>query len=301
MTLSGSGAIQEIGAFEAEQLVETGDVRVLDVRTPGEYLANGHIPGALLLPVDLIASAPATLPRDGKPLLVYCEHGIRSVHASRFLARAGFSPVLNMTGGMSRWTGIRERTPVESRAMRGPSGWILQCADLLPRGGRVLDVACGAGRNALLLAGAGFPVHAVDRDEQKIQALAEISSRLRLPLTAEVMDLETDAVDLGDGVYDLILVMRFLHRPLFPVLSRALRPSGLLLYETFTVDQARRGKPSRPEFLLQRGELPVLVEPLEILRRREGDYEGGLVSAVAASRSPDSGNGSREEAGGNDV
>jgi hypothetical protein len=93
--------------------------------------------------------------------------------------------------------------------------------------------------------------------------------------------------------------MRYLHRPLFPVLSRALRPAGLLLYETFTVDQARRGKPSHPEFLLRHGELPALVEPLQILRQREGDYDGGLVSAVAATRTPASGNGSRGAAGGN--
>ena len=67
---------------EARSLIEAGAVTVLDVRTPGEYAQLGHIPGAWLMPVDLVASAPAVLPDDGKPVLVYCEHGVRSVAAS---------------------------------------------------------------------------------------------------------------------------------------------------------------------------------------------------------------------------
>ena len=61
---------------------------MLDVRTPGEYAQLGHIPHAWLLPVDLIASAPAVLP-GRSPVLVYCEHGVRSVAASRLLVAAG--------------------------------------------------------------------------------------------------------------------------------------------------------------------------------------------------------------------
>src|SRR5262245_34041709 len=98
----------DVGPRAAQDLVERGAVRCLDVRTPLEYAELGHIPGSLLLPVDLIPTALATVPREGKPLLVCCEHGVRSAFAARFLSRAGYAGVLNLAGGMSEWAGPRE-------------------------------------------------------------------------------------------------------------------------------------------------------------------------------------------------
>ena len=89
-------AFRTIDHDEARALVGAGDVTILDVRTPGEYEQLGHIPGAWLLPVDLCASAPAVLPNDGRPVLVYCEHGVRSVAASQLLSAADIGPVLNL-------------------------------------------------------------------------------------------------------------------------------------------------------------------------------------------------------------
>jgi SAM-dependent methyltransferase len=186
-----------------------------------------------------------------------------------------------MAGGMSRWTGAREHGP---GPIDGPSSWLLSNADLLPRRGRALDVACGRGRHALLLAGAGFRVDAVDRDEARVAALARVAERLGLPVEARVRDLETGEVSLGDEGYDVVLVFHYLHRPLFPALVRALAPGGLLLYETFTTAQAARGKPTNPDFLLEPGELVRRVGPLEVLRQREGDFEGRMVAGVVARK-----------------
>jgi len=100
-----------IDPTEAEGLIREGAIRVLDVRTPQEYASLGHIPEAILLPVDLIACGAATLPRDGKPLLVYCEHGIRSRSAAGFLARAGMEGIFNLEGGLALWRGPRGFSP----------------------------------------------------------------------------------------------------------------------------------------------------------------------------------------------
>ncbi len=284
MSSPGPPAFRSIDPTEAEGLVRDGAVQILDVRTPEEFVSLGHIPGAALLPLDLIPSAAATLPRDGRPILIYCEHGVRSAHAARFLAQAGFDNLLSMAGGLSRWRGPRDFTPGEGFAPLGPSSWLLENADLLPRGGAALDLACGRGRHALLLAGAGLEVRAVDRDAAALASLRATAARLQLPVTVEEIDLETAGLDLGTARYDLILVVHYLHRPLFPAIFRALRNGGLLLYETFTIDQAARGKPTNPEFLLQPGELPRLVAPVSILRQREGEFEGRMVAAVAARK-----------------
>ena len=174
-----------------------------------------------------------------------------------------------------------------------PSLWLIDNSDLLPRpteGSRVvraIDVACGSGRHALWLAAAGFETEAVDRDADAISQLRSEAYRLGLTVNARVDDLERPGASLGHERYDVIVVIRYLHRPLFGALRTALRPNGLLVYETFTVDQAARGKPTNPAFLLKHRELPALIAPLHVLREREGDYDGAVVAGVVATKEHD--------------
>jgi len=281
------GGYTNIRPEEAQRLIREESVRVLDVRTPAEYRDLGHIPGAVLLPVDVVVAGLATLPRDGRKLLVCCEHGIRSAAAARLLDQGGMPDILNLSGGMSVWRGEREFTSGDPFAM-GPSSWLVLNADLLVPGGRVLDVACGSGRNALLLAAGGFVVQAADRDTGRIETLRETAARLGLNLDARILDLEADEVDLGDEEFETVLVFHYLHRPLFPALTRCLKPGGILLYETFTRAQALRGKPSNPAYLLEEGELKERIASLKVVREREGEFEGRMVAGVAAQRSSSS-------------
>ena len=165
-----------------------------------------------------------------------------------------------------------------------PAAWLAMSRALLPPEGNALDVACGRGRHAVWLARQGFATTAIDRDPVAIAALDERARREQLPITAIAHDLESGAAALGDAVYDVIVVVHYLHRPLFPALIAALRPGGVLVYETFTVAQAVRGRPTNPAFLLEPGELPRLVAPLHVLAAREGDYDGRMVSSVVALR-----------------
>lgn len=101
-------AHRDVDITEAERLVRTGEVRVLDVRNPEEHAELGHIPGAILLPLDRLPEAFGSLPREGKPILVCCEGGVRSKRAAAFLAQNGFTGLLNLAQGMACWTGPRE-------------------------------------------------------------------------------------------------------------------------------------------------------------------------------------------------
>lgn len=272
-------AFTTIDHTQAQQLLEAGTAIVIDVRTPGEYAELGHIPGAWLLPVDLMASAPAILPDDRAEVLVYCEHGVRSRAASELLVAAGIDRVLNLAGGLAGWRGPRE---FGAGVLRGPSPWLIENADLLPRGGRVLDVACGRGRHALLLASAGFDVRAIDRNPEAIAFVRQTAAKLGWPIDADVVDLETETPPDFAREFDAIIVFNYLHRPLVPVLRDALKPGGRMFYETFTTRQAERGHPTNPAFLLKDGELAELMAPFTLLRSREGEFDGRFVASIVA-------------------
>lgn len=271
---------QDVAPEAALVLVAAGAC-VLDVRSPAACAAQGHVPGALVLPMDRLAAAPAIVPEDGRPILVVGDDGVRSRRAAAFLAEAGVPQVHHLAGGMAAWPGALDHV---ARAPSGPSPWLLEHVRLAPRGARTLDVACGRGRHALVLAAAGSLVRALDRDAARIDALRSVARRLQLPVVAEVVDLEVPGVGLGDGEHELVLVFNYLHRSLFPALVRALAPGGVLLCETFLREQARVGRPSRPEHLLEPGELRKLVAPLEVLRHREGETDGRYLAAVAARK-----------------
>lgn len=136
------------------------------------------------------------------------------------------------------------------------SPWVQRFAPLIPHGGTVLDLACGRGRHARLLAAMGYRVEAVDQDATALASLSSVAG-----ITARMADLETGAWSCGTGRFDGIVVTHYLFRPLFGALIDALKPGGVLIYETFMAGNEAFGKPSNPEFLLQAGELLERVQP----------------------------------------
>ena len=156
----------------------------------------------------------------------------------------------------------------------------------IPRG-LVLDIAAGRGRNALALARAGMKVVAVDFSSEAMQFLAAVARAERLAVWPVVANL--DSVHLKDESFDAIVNINFLDRSLFPNFERALRPGGVLIADTFLVDQAAIGHPNNPRFLLGHGELRALAAGLEIEEYREGrvTYSNGeraFRASIAARR-----------------
>ena len=94
----------DIDGPEGVKLVASGNVRVVDVRTPQET-SSGIIAGAQLIPVDQLESRMREIPKDGKPVLVYCAAGGRSAAACELLSQQGYDNLYNLVGGFSTWTG----------------------------------------------------------------------------------------------------------------------------------------------------------------------------------------------------
>jgi SAM-dependent methyltransferase len=186
---------------------------------------------------------------------------------------------------------------VNAHGAGAPSGWVARFAALIPPGGRVIDLACGRGRHARLLAGQGLHVVAVDRDEAALEVLSELPG------------VVTCHMDLEDGspwpwewrAFDAVVVSNYLHRPTFDQACALVAEDGLLIYETFMQGNEAFGRPSNPDFLLQPGELlartadeftPVAFEqgavgdpPVAVVQRicaRKGSRSGPLPAASAA-------------------
>jgi tellurite methyltransferase len=137
----------------------------------------------------------------------------------------------------------------------------------IPRG-VALDVAAGRGRNSFALARAGMRVVAVDFSAEAMRSLAATARAERLAIWPVVANL--DNFHLKDESLDAIVNINFLDRALFPKFARALRPGGILIAETFLVDQASIGHPRDPRFLLAHGELRALASRFKIEAYREG-------------------------------
>ena len=160
------------------------------------------------------------------------------------------------------------------------------------RNGPVLDLACGSGRNGIYLIKQGQQVIFADRRQTVLDDIAQDLEGNELA-TFWAVDLEhPECNPLAGHSFAAVLAFRYLHRPLFAPLKASVQPGGLVVYETFTTDQPRFGRPSNPNFLLRPGELEDTFSNWTILHSFEGvtrSETGGRDQAIAqiVARKPD--------------
>ena len=149
---------------------------------------------------------------------------------------------------------------------------------LLPDEGCALDLACGLGGNAILLAQQGLKVEAWDIADVAIAALQDVATKRQLSIQAGVRDVETQPP--APAIFDVIVVSYFLDRDIIPALIRALKPGGLVYYQTYTRQRVSDRGPQHEAFRLADQELLQLFSELQILFYREegcvGDVQNGF-------------------------
>jgi SAM-dependent methyltransferase len=150
---------------------------------------------------------------------------------------------------------------------------------LLPAAGTALDLACGLGGNALLLARQGLATWAWDISPIAIARLDESARQSGIAIRTEVRDVVSRPPEPAG--FDVIVVSRFLERSLAPALQAALRPGGLLFYQTFTKIRTEAASgPRNPDFLLDDNELLRLFAPLRVRFYREEGLLGDTARGV---------------------
>jgi 2-polyprenyl-3-methyl-5-hydroxy-6-metoxy-1,4-benzoquinol methylase len=163
-----------------------------------------------------------------------------------------------------------------------PSSWFSWHAALVKPGARVLDVASGGGRHAIAAAELGARVTAVDADGGRLRNARKAAQHRRLSVEWIEADLEQYAVP--ECTFDVVMIFNYLDRRRMLDFSRAVRPGGFFILETFLEGQRELGwGPKSDEHLLKPGELPNLLAPLEVVLYREAlDFSDGRPMAVAS-------------------
>jgi len=156
--------------------------------------------------------------------------------------------------------------------------------DWLPelRLGKALDVACGAGRNSLFLAHAGFDVDAIDISHEGIKRASQTAEAQGFDINWIEHDL--DQPFAFDDDYDLIVVMWYVNLPLITQLCQCLAPGGFILCEEHLVTEEAVIGPGNPNFRVLPGALREAVSGLEVLHYQESIESNAEGEAVASAR-----------------
>lgn len=267
---------------------------LLDCRPLAVFCA-GHAAGAVCIPAAELRARMHELPDPSVPLRL-CGDDLSLAAASGFLVGKGYA-VLEQIRCDAAWeaslraTG-RWETGNPKRRLWQPSPLVQQFVqEYMPRygivAGKGMDAACGAGRDAVYLALHGWHMVGIDYRQDALQRVAQLAAAQGVQVQTVLRDLEAGDdpfAEWADGGLDLVCVVRYLHRPLFPYLRRLLKPGGVLLYQTFLVGAERFGSPRNPNYLLQPGELTARCAGAEILLDTVHVLEDGRPLAAFIAR-----------------
>lgn len=254
---------------------------VIDVRHASAF-ASGHLPRSGQLAPEEFEARRHELPPSDTPILVVATDAVEAERAAHALSVLAYRDVSWLEAPV---TALQDQGWVRGAPERmwRPASFLESTIDRIPRG-RALDLACGAGREAVYLALKGFDVEAWDRDPDALRRCADLARRHGVRVELVERDLETGDPGLAEARYPLVACFRYLHRPLFPAIARALAPGGHLVYETYRVGQEQFGRPKRARFLLEPGELRRSFADLEILTYEEPSPPGGPFTARLHAR-----------------
>jgi len=260
---------------------------VLDVR-PAEAFAAGHAPGAANIPAKELAARAHELPPKGAAIDLFDADPADLAVAAYMLRKRGYA-VREVRLSASE---LCECGPSRARLWQ-PSPFLVEALECIrtqrsagAAAGRALDLACGSGRDAAYLALAGYAVEAIDRLPDALERARDLARRSGVQVETVQQDLRRSPT-LPAERYDLVAVVRFLHRPLLPVIRQAVAPGGYIVYEAFHRRDADQGRRSlKAGHVLEDGELAAAFAGFEPLIVRDGiERDGRVFSQLLARRS----------------
>jgi tellurite methyltransferase len=246
------------------------DQRLIDLRSSKQFILQ-HIKGSCSLPWERLPESMHELPANHKAISLLGEKS-QVEDASTFLTSKGYSISESFVIDVDYWLKMSEQQIVESGshsvALWQANPLLTEVIALIENevaGRTAIDLACGAGRDSVYLAQRGWQVTAIDYKEDTLERCQQLAKRSQTSLRTLNQDLENSAQPLTNLSADLVLIMRYLHRPLFPAINDLIKVGGAIVYSTFMVGSEKYGSPKNPNYLLKVGELAEAFSSYKIL------------------------------------
>lgn len=157
-----------------------------------------------------------------------------------------------------------------------PAEVLRQNQHLLPTQGSALDLACGRGANAICLAENGLTVSAWDISASALKHLSSEAIKKDLEIELESRNISEQPPEPNS--FDVITVSNFLERELIDDIRNAIKPGGLIFYQTFIIDKVSKVGPSNPDYLLDVNELLNFFKDWKVVSYQEEGLLGNIDS-----------------------
>ena len=274
-------------AWEGERQTDPdlcmGRLRLLDVRSQESFYAR-HLPGSACLPEEELVFRTPELPPKWRPFAVLAGDTTTARRVAAGLRERGWTRAIHISGGIDQWPGPWATGPA-TRVLWEPTPLVRAWATTIPAG-RVIDLGCGSGRDAVYLAMQGHRVTAVDLLPDALEKAAALAGRCSVDLALRQMDLRRQRPDT-QRPFDLVCMVRFLDRDLLAWCPALLAGGGMLLLEGYLQREDDDPGPKRASARLQPGEALRTAQRggLEILTYREmRDRSGSHIAQLAARK-----------------
>ena len=165
---------------------------------------------------------------------------------------------------------------------KDPIPYLVEHLNRLPKG-KALDLAMGEGRNGVFLATKGFQVTGLDISEKGLEKAQALAKAQGVMIETKVTDL--DRASLGTNEYDVVLCTYYLDRGLFPKMKQAVKPGGMVVVETYTMDHLKYRPQFRKEWLLEKNELVEWFKDFTILDYQVVDNGESAFASIIGQKS----------------
>jgi len=251
------------------QLLEN-KIGLIDLRSSDDFIRL-HIKGSCSIPWSRMQNSMHELPANHRPIAIM-GHQDQLMSAEVFLLSKGYQLVDKVIADSALFSNIENKTLLE-KGCHSTQLWqanpllqeVISQVENKVKSRTALDLAAGAGRDSVYLAKRGWQVTALDINEDSLQRCQHLAKTNQVELTTLQMDLEGAPLEPNELSTDLLLVMRYLHRPLFPVIDQMIRPGGAIIYSTFMIGCEQFGSPRNPNYLLAPGELTSTFSNYQVI------------------------------------
>ena len=246
---------------------------IVDLRSPEQFTQN-HIKGSANIPAPSIEERMHELPNKSSPLNLV--GNIEELDmASAFLKQKGYL-VNKVINSESLNFENKEFNPFTSTGtavnrLWQPASVVKKFAELVkPTSSHYkgIDLACGSGRDCVYLTQQGWNMTAIDYSSVALEKLSLLASVNQREVNSINLDIEKNFSKLEssfENAFDLVVTVRYLHRPILERLTNLIKVKGYIVYQTFLRGSEKFGSPKNPNYLLEEGELAKCFAGFEIL------------------------------------